>query len=208
VYVCWAAKGGVGTTVIAAGLAVAAARRSGAAVLLESGGDGARLFGREPALAEPPGTALPIDGLRRLEVDAGGGIGVATAPEGLEPTALVAALAGESRPVVVDAGLAVSGDPRPSLVDAMVAVGARALLVTRCCYLALRAAHRADHHVDGVVVITEPGRSLDAGDVGEALGRPVVAVVPLDPAVARAVDAGVFGARAPRSVLRPLDRLW
>jgi hypothetical protein len=207
VYVCWAAKGGVGTTVIAAGLAVVAARRSGAAMLVESGGDGTRLFGREPAHAEPV-TALPIDGLRRLELDAGGGVGVVTVPEGLEPAALVAALAGEARPVVVDAGLEERTAARPSVVDALVAVGATALLVTRCCYLALRAAHRSSHHLDGVVVVTEPGRSLNATDVSEALGRPVVAEVPLDPAVARAVDAGVFGARAPRSLLRPLDRLW
>ena len=94
------------------------------------------------------------------------------------------------------------------MLDALVGVGATALLVTNCCYLALRAAHRAGGPFDGIVVVTEPGRSLDAGDVGEALGRPVVAVVPVDPAVVRAVDAGVFGARAPRSLLRPLDRLW
>lgn len=206
-YVCWAAKGGVGTTVIAAGLAVAAARRSGAAMLLESGGDGARLFGREPAAQAEAVSALPIDGLRRLEVDVGCGVGVVTVPEGLAPAAVVGALGSETRPVVVDAGLDLGTDARPSLVDALVTVGATALLITRCCYLALRAAHGARHHVDGVVVIAEPGRSLDAGDVGDALGRPVVAVVPLDHAVARAVDAGVFGARPPRSLLRPLDRL-
>jgi hypothetical protein len=207
VYVCWAAKGGVGTTVVAAGLAVAAARRSGSALLLDSGGDAARLFGREPAAAEPV-AALPIDGLRRLEVDVGHGVGVVTVPDGLDPGALVAALAGETRAVVVDAGLDAGTDAGGSVVDALVGTGATALLVTSCCYLALRAAHRAAWPVDGVVVVIEPGRSLDAGDVGEALGRPVVAVVPVDPAVARAVDAGVFGARVPRSLLRPLDRLW
>jgi MinD superfamily P-loop ATPase len=207
VYVCWAAKGGVGTTVIAAGLAVAAARRRGAALLVDVAGDAARLFGCEPARAQPV-TALPIDGLRRLEVDVGSGVGVVTVPEGLEPSSLVAALAGETRAVVVDAGLDACSDVQQSLVDAMVSAGATALLVTRCCYLALRAAHGADHRVDGVVVVTEPGRSLDASDVSDALGRPVVADVPLDPAVARAVDAGVFAARAPRALLRPLAQLW
>jgi cellulose biosynthesis protein BcsQ len=207
VYVCWAAKGGVGTTVVAAGLAVAAARRRGAAVLVDSCGDAARLFGREPVPAEPA-AALPIDGLRRLEVDVGSGLGVVTVPEALDPASLAAALAGETRAVVVDAALDARPGVRPSLVDAMVAAGATALLVTRCCYLALRAAHGASQHVDGVVVVTEPGRSLDASDVGDALGRPVVAEVPLDPAVARSVDAGVFAARAPRSLLRPQDRLW
>jgi hypothetical protein len=176
-------------------------------MLVGSGGDAARLFGCEPAEMEPV-TALPIDGLQRLEVDVGHGVGVVTVPEALDPASLAAALVGDTRAIVVDAGLDARAADRPSRVEAMVAAGATALLVTRCCYLALRAAHGARGHVDGVVVVTEPGRSLDAGDVGEALGRPVVAEVALDPAVARAVDAGVFAARAPRSLLRPLARLW
>ena len=45
----------------------------------------------------------------------------------------------------------------------------------------------------------EPGRSLTAGDVASVIGTPVVAELAVDPAVARAVDAGLFAARLPRS---------
>ena len=47
----------------------------------------------------------------------------------------------------------------------------------------------------GVVLIDEPGRALTSRDVEHALGVPVVAEARLDPAVARAVDAGL--ARSP-----------
>jgi hypothetical protein len=49
----------------------------------------------------------------------------------------------------------------------------------------------------GVVLIDEPGRALRAGDVSASLGAPVVATVLLDPAIARAVDAGLLLARLP-----------
>ena len=56
----------------------------------------------------------------------------------------------------------------------------------------------------GLVVVTEAGRALDAGDVAEVLGVPVVAEVAVDPAVARVVDAGLLLARPPRPLQRGL----
>jgi hypothetical protein len=52
----------------------------------------------------------------------------------------------------------------------------------------------------GIVLVDEPGRALTSTDVERALGVGVVAEVRLDPAVARAVDAGLLIARLPRSL--------
>lgn len=118
----------------------------------------------------------------------------------------------DGRRVVLDVGH-VTGHPptgarsaRPpsgpvSLLDA----SDRTALVTRACYLALRAATRVTPP-DEVVLITEPGRALSAGDVAAAVGSPVGAVLRWDPAVARSVDAGVLRDRLPRA-LRGLDDL-
>lgn len=83
--------------------------------------------------------------------------------------------------------------------EAMLDASDRTVLVTRACYLAVRAAHRS-LPPDQVVLITEPGRALSANDVAAAIGRPVAAVLRWDPAVARAVDAGVLRDRLPRSL--------
>jgi hypothetical protein len=47
------------------------------------------------------------------------------------------------------------------------------------------------------VLVDEPGRALRARDIEASLRAPVVATVLLDPAIARAVDAGLLVARLP-----------
>jgi hypothetical protein len=61
-----------------------------------------------------------------------------------------------------------------------------------------------DSWVTGVVLVTEPGRALRGTDVARSLGVPVVAEIPLDPSVARAVDAGMLLSRLPRALSQPL----
>lgn len=78
------------------------------------------------------------------------------------------------------------------------------LLVIRPCYLALRRALAAPIRPSGVVVVEDGARTLDAADVEDVLGVPVHAVVPWDAGVARAVDAGLLGARLPRSLASAL----
>jgi hypothetical protein len=56
-----------------------------------------------------------------------------------------------------------------------------------------------------IVLIEEPGRALSRRDIEAAIGA-IAVVLPYDPAVARAVDAGLLASRMPRS-LRPLRRL-
>ena len=52
--------------------------------------------------------------------------------------------------------------------------------------------------IDGLVVVSEPGRALDARDVEHVSGRPVVAVIDHTPVVARTLDAGLFLSRLER----------
>ena len=54
------------------------------------------------------------------------------------------------------------------------------------------------------MLIDEPGRALRPRDVEHSIGAPVVATLALDPAVARAVDAGLLLSRIPRVVARSL----
>ena len=52
--------------------------------------------------------------------------------------------------------------------------------------------------------VAEPGRALGRRDVESVIGVPVVAEIPLDPAVARAVDAGLLSCRLPATIGRAL----
>jgi hypothetical protein len=114
------------------------------------------------------------------------------APDG--QWARLATALGASGNVVVDAG---TGCPPQALHDA----AEQSLLVTRPCYMAIRRAQQSSLRPTGIVLVDEPGRALTSSDVEHALGAPVVAEVRLDPAVARAVDAGLLIARLPRSLL-------
>ncbi len=109
---------------------------------------------------------------------------------------LAAALASPAI-VVIDAG---TGCPPRPLHDA----AEHSLLVTRPCFIALRRAQQLDVRPTGIVLVDEPGRALTSTDVENALGVPVVAEVRLDPAVARAVDAGLLATRLPRSLILSL----
>jgi hypothetical protein len=207
---CWSIKGGSGVTVVAAALTLMLARRApGGAVLADMVGDGPAVLGvsepRSPGLAGwlASGDDVPADALARIEVRAGRGIGLL--PRGAGPLSparagvLAAVLDGGSRPVVVDAGTA----PDPAAL-AVIGAARRSILVIQPCYLALRRAQALPHHPTEVVVVHEAGRALGRADVERAVPAPVVAEVPVDPAVATAVDAGLLASRLPRSLERAL----
>ena len=195
--VCWAAKGGSGTTVVAAAMAIAAASPT---LLIDLAGDVPAVLG----IPEPDGPGVfewlasdaPPARLNALEVRVDRHADVL--PRGraaqVPPTRwgeLATWLRAERRSIVVDAGSV--GEPPPAIVRA----ADHALLVTRPCYLALRAAVRQPTRPTGVVLVEEPGRALRGPDIEASLGVPVVATVLLDPAIARAVDAGLLLARLP-----------
>lgn len=209
---CWSSKGGAGTTVVASSLALLLARRDPlGSLLVDLRGDVPAALG----VAEPTGPGLadwlragpgvPADGLHRLEVATPQGVAVLCRGAGtLDPAradALVALLAADARPVVVDCGTVAE-----EVGAAVASTATRSLLVTRPCFLALRRAMAAPLRPSEVVLVTEPGRSLSRVDVEECLGVPVVAEVALDPAVARAVDAGLLAVRLPRGFARDLGR--
>ncbi|MCZ7627820.1 MAG: hypothetical protein M5U19_01380 [Microthrixaceae bacterium] len=76
--------------------------------------------------------------------------------------------------------------------------------MTRACYLALRRVKALQVAADGVIIVDEPGRALDAKDVSGVLDLPVVGVVEADPQVSRAVDSGTLLRRIPSSLARGL----
>jgi MinD-like ATPase involved in chromosome partitioning or flagellar assembly len=212
-HACWAAKGGSGTTVVAVALARLMAR-SGSIVIADLAGDVPAALG----VAEPAGPALadwmragpdvPLDALHRIEVEVGEGLRLLPRGEGPLPAergeALAAALSALGRTVVVDCGTVTPGAPSGSTAPLNVAAAAsQSLLVIRPCYLALRRALAAACTPTGVVLVHEPGRAMSRSDVEDVLGVPVVAEVPFEPAIARAVDAGLLGSRLPRSLTRP-----
>lgn len=211
---CWSAKGGSGTTVVAVALATLLARSApSGALLVDLAGDVPAVLGQPeptgPGLIEwlDAGDHAPADALARLEVEGPSGLRVLPAGGGGGGTAvgagrgdvLAAVLGADRRPVVVDCGCGPVGAGL-----AVAASSSLALLVLRPCYLSLRRALAAPMKASGVVLIDEPGRALGRHDVEEVLGIPVRAIVNLDPAVARAVDAGVFPSRVPRSFERAL----
>jgi hypothetical protein len=207
---CWSAKGGMGTSVVAAALALLLARRSRAgAVLADMAGDAPHLLGIDdspsPGLTAwlAAGPSVPADALTRIEVPAGGGL--ALLPRGGGALAveragvLAAVLAAGSRPAVADCG--------STFEPATVALARRAdasYLVTRPCYLALRRVPGAPLVPTGVVLVRDDGHVLSRDDVEQAARAPVIADLVVDPSVARAVDAGVLRSRLPRTLARGL----
>lgn len=206
------AKGGAGCSVVAAATALLSSRAQ-PTLLVDLNGDQPALLGLDSAsFSEAAGLAewfearapLP-DALRRLELPVTDRLSVlptgACRPRpGPEQCRLLARLlATEGRQVVLDVG-----SPAQPLVP-LLAASRRTILVTRACYLALRAA-RSGPDPDAVVLVSEPGRALRARDVEASTGAPVGPMIAWDPAVARAVDAGLLTARVPRA-LRSLGDL-
>jgi MinD-like ATPase involved in chromosome partitioning or flagellar assembly len=209
---CWSSKGGAGTTVVAATLALVLARRSeGGALVVDLAGDIPAALG----LPDPdgPGVAgwleagpdVPPDALGRLEIPAGDGLRLLPRGLGLlDPTradVLATLVASDARPVVADCGT----EPRGAAL-AVAAGATRSILVTRPCFLSLRRALTVPLRPSGVVLLTEPGRSLTRHDVEDCVGAPVVAEVAVDPLVARAVDAGLLACRLPRALAKEVER--
>lgn len=201
----WAAKGGSGATVLTAAHALAAAT-TGTTLAVDLDGDLARVLG----VAEPEtgvaqwldaGRAVPADAIDRIAVPVAVNlhlVGRGRGPLPAERADVLAALLGAApRTVVVDCG------SRPGPVARAVARAAdRSVLVTRACYLAIR---RQQDHVlapTEIALVREPQRALRTADVASALGAPVRCTVPFDPAISRAVDAGLLRSRLPRALAR------
>jgi hypothetical protein len=211
---CWSAKGGVGTTVVASALALVLARQHEDVLLVDLAGDVPAALGLSadgPGLAGwlAAGADVPADALARLAVPAASrlsvlprGDGPLGPPERVE--VLASLLAMGPRPVVVDAGTLRTDAGTDDAGWALARGADHSLLVLRPCFLAVQRAVAAPLRPSSVVLVREPGRSLTALDVEQTLHVPVRAEVAVEPAVARAVDAGLLASRLPRVLVRAL----
>lgn len=205
--VCWSPKGGSGTTVVAAALAVQAAASGREVVLVDLDGDQTAVFGIGDGEGVGDWFAASDDvgpeALRSLEVEVTDRLRLLrrghTPPSRWsgERMALAMALFDARADLVVVDGGRQTGDGLPATASSVV--------VTRACYLAVRRVADAVRRGARVVVVEEPGRALSRRDIEAVLGE-VDVVLAWDPAVARAVDAGLLASRVPRS-LRPLQTL-
>ncbi len=214
VTLCWAAKGGSGTTVVTASMALATPRP---ALLVDLDGELPAVLGLpepvRPGVADWLATDTSASHLADLLLD----IGPTTWLLPWRSDARLRAVPSPDRwadfgawlrtwadehggDVTIDGG---TGTPPAPLIERV----DYALLVTRPCYLSLRRAVRATTRPTGVILVDEPGRALRRHEVEHALGAPVEAVVAIDPAIARAVDAGLLTTRLPRSLVRDLRRV-
>ena len=202
VIVCWSLKGGSGTTVVSAALALTLAQRNTATVrIVDLAGDIPSALG----IAEPSGEGvtnwlqLPQrDPIQSLQIPVTARVSLLPRGSGTlmhhdltaeHCNALATELDTSSELTVVDAG---SGHI-PQLINN----ATTSLLVIRPCYLALRKAAHLAVKPHGIVLINEPGRSLGKRDVESVVGAPVLVELPLDPTIARCVDAGLLASRIP-----------
>jgi hypothetical protein len=214
VTVCWAAKGGSGTTVVAATLALRAERP---ALLVDLDGELPAVLGisepDRPGVADWMASDAPSEHLVDLLVELDAKTLLLPYRLGHRPPYrpmhdegrlhdALAWLRGwedtQSGHVVIDAG---TGDPPEALLAAE-----RNLLITRNCYLGVSRASRCKHPPGGIVLIEEPGRSLTVRDIELAVGAPIVTRLSWETDIARAVDAGLLRGRLPKVIDRAFKR--
>ena len=233
VIVAWSVKGGTGTTAVCGAIAAIAARSAqiNSTILVDLCGDAPALFGlpttHRPGLLDwcaadesvgpeaigplvvhhgPPGRALALlNAAPQPATPAAPSSPALDRPADLATTGsldrLHLAMQWLSRSfdcVVLDAGHR-TDDVAETLVQ-LCDVG---VIVIRPCALSVRAALRSTRSVVGAVVVGSGGGALHADDVGAFLGVPTLGHVPTDRSIAAAVDAGSFGRRVPRELVRP-----
>lgn len=210
----YSAAGGSGCSVTATAAAIVSSLTE-PTLLVDLGGDAPAILGEGEPSQTPLSRPQPFaewmtaphvspDELRRAERTITPTLQLLSAARPLDPLdperaeLLAAELAADSRQVIVDMG-------QRSDLGALTERAARNVLVTRACYVALRRAQRGVRP-DGIILLRETARALNASDVGLCLQSEVIAELSVDPRVFRAVDAGVLLRRLPRS-LRPLAQV-
>lgn len=212
----WSPKGGSGTSVVAAALALEAAQ-GGPVRMIDLEGDQPAIFG----LAADPEVGIgnwlrgPVStdagALDSLLCPAPGG--VAVIGRGVESIDEVDSSAGARLAMVLrdapELSVADLGTARTPVGRALGELADVAIVVVRGCYLALR---RSVHdplvaRATGLVVFEHPERPLRAREVADVLQRPVLASVPDRADIARAVDAGVLPTRPPVALVDPIATL-
>ena len=192
---CHSAKGGSGTSVAAAALAI---EHAGPTLLIDFAGDAPAILG----LAEPerPGildwlaSDAPGEHLNDLVVEITPSRTLLPAREDRRtrgvPTVSTerwSALAAWLKQWSLETGGEVIIDAGTTWIDVEFASRCEhRWLITRSCYLAIRNAVAHPVPSTGVVLIAEPGRTLRRRDVEAATRAPIIATIDWDPRVARA----------------------
>lgn len=214
-------KGGAGASVVSAALALELVSSSQRVVLVDVCGDQANLLGVDVPQRLGVVDWLTADNelvegaLEHLLVDIAPGLQLL--PCGSVPlrevrnanprrcVQLVEAFSNATTTAVVDLGVLPVDPVSP---HALLAVsGDRTTAVLRACYLNLRRANPLPIDVDSIMEIAEAGRSLTTLDIELVTQHPVSAKLRTDPAIARAVDAGLLATRRPRSLRRAIRDL-
>jgi len=204
-------KGGIGTSVVAASLAIVSSS-STPTLLVDLAGDQAAILG----LPQPPiGLSDWANGMTYREFDEIVSLchdNLYLAPTGtfdfetLNANAwdkLSRALSlkhSEGCNVIVDLGRADVPLSLQEIVD-------NCYLVIRPCYLALRRAVDLETAFSGVIVVNEPDRVLTSRDVESVLKLTCVAEIPYTSEISRRVDSGLLKSRLPDSLHRVLSPL-
>lgn len=203
-------KGGNGTTVAAASYALLAALRGQRTVLIDLCGDQPATVG----VAEPSGPGVNNWLSENHHGDASSllGLGSEVTPDLLivhrgspfidgEPrwNALAEAISTIPFSVVIDAGVG-------RIPHALSTTARHILTVVKPCYLTLRRATELTRPITAFVV-AESGRALTTKDVVQVLGAELGAEIPYDPAIARAVDAGLLPTRVEQLLGRHITTL-
>ena len=204
-------KGGTGTSVVAASLAIVSSSSS-PTLLVDLSGDQAAILG----LPQPPiGLSDWANGMTYREFDEIVSLchdNLYLAPTGtfdfetLNANAwdkLLRALSlkhSEGCNIIVDLGRADIPIALRKIVDTC-------YLVTRPCYLALRRAVDLETAFSGVIVVNEPDRVLTSRDVESVLKLKCVAEIPYTSEISRRVDSGLLKSRLPMALQSVLSQL-
>ena len=204
-------KGGTGTSVVAASLAIVSSSSS-PTLLVDLAGDQAAILG----LPQPPiGLSDWANGMTYREFDEIISLchdNLYLAPTGTFDFETLNANAwdkflralslkhSEGCNIIVDLGRADIPLALRKIVDTC-------YLVTRPCYLALRRAVDLETAFSGVIVINEPDRVLTSRDVESVLKLKCVAEIPYTSEISRRVDSGLLKSRLPMALQSVLSQL-
>ena len=204
-------KGGTGTSVVAASLAIVSSSSS-PTLLVDLSGDQAAILG----LPQPPiGLSDWANGMTYREFDEIISLchdNLYLAPTGTFDFETLNANAwdkflralslkhSEGYNIIVDLGRADIPLALRKIVDTC-------YLVTRPCYLALRRAVDLETAFSGVIVVNEPDRVLTSRDVESVLKLKCVAEIPYTSEISRRVDSGLLKSRLPMALQSVLSQL-
>ena len=212
----YGAKGGQGVTTAAVALAFEAFSPQRPGLLVGLGGDLAQAAGCQPGegLADAAGSGFAPSQLAGLVVPtAAPGVGFLPAgsgrwPDSDPPEPLVGWLSDNS--AVVDIGVAVgnpAGDEAGRFRRGVLAKADCRVLVARDCFPAFKRSVGLDPRPDAILLVADNARSVGADEYQRAVGAPVLAVAPVDPAVHRAVDGSTLHLERPESLRDALAEL-